>query len=87
MLKEKLLIFLISTLLLHIPLSALTDGQNDRGTKTLAARGLEELRVNLPDCIVPIGDNGSSHEGHSSGGLIVIKINETQLSWKQQLCQ
>jgi hypothetical protein len=40
-----------------------------------------------PDCIVPTGDNGSSYEGRSSGKLIVIKINETQLSWKQQSCQ
>jgi hypothetical protein len=40
-----------------------------------------------PDCIVPIGDDGSSYEGHSSGKLIVIKINETKLSWKQQSCQ
>ncbi len=30
MLKEKLPIFLINTLLLHIPLLALADGQNDR---------------------------------------------------------
>ncbi len=30
--KEKLPIFLINTLLLHIPLLALTDGQNHRGT-------------------------------------------------------
>jgi hypothetical protein len=29
--------------LLHIPLLALTDRQNDRETNTLAARGLEEL--------------------------------------------
>jgi hypothetical protein len=43
MLKEKLLIFLINTLLLHIPLLALMDGRNYRGTNTLAARGLEEL--------------------------------------------
>jgi hypothetical protein len=40
-----------------------------------------------PDCIVPIGDDGSSYEGCSSGELIVIKINETQLSRKQQSCQ
>ena len=43
-LKEKLPIFLINTLLLHIPLVALTHRQNDRRrTNTLAARGLEEL--------------------------------------------
>jgi hypothetical protein len=47
MLKEKLPIFLINTLLLHIPLLALTDGWNYRGTNTLAAGGLEELIVNL----------------------------------------
>jgi hypothetical protein len=46
-LKEKLPIFLINTLLLHIPLLALTDRRNDRGTNTLAVRGLEELKVNL----------------------------------------
>ncbi len=40
-----------------------------------------------PDCIDPTGDNGSLYEGCSSGKLIVIKINETQLSWMQQLCQ
>jgi hypothetical protein len=28
-----------------------------------------------PDCILPIGDNGSSNGGLSSGKLIVIKIN------------
>jgi hypothetical protein len=39
-----------------------------------------------PNCILPIGDNGSLNEGCSSSELIVIKINETQLSWKQQLC-
>jgi hypothetical protein len=33
-----------------------------------------------PNCVVPIGDNGSLYEGHSSGKLIIIKINETQLS-------
>jgi hypothetical protein len=43
MLKEKLPIFLINTLLLHIPLLALTDGQNYGAMNTLAARGLEEL--------------------------------------------
>ncbi len=36
-----------------------------------------------PDCILPIGDDGSLNEGCSSGKLIVIEINETQLSWKQ----
>ncbi len=40
-----------------------------------------------PDCIRPTGDNGSSYESHSSGKLIVIKINEILLSRKQQLCQ
>ncbi len=43
MLKEKLPFVLINTLLLYIPLLALTDGQTDRETNTLAARGLEEL--------------------------------------------
>ncbi len=28
-----------------------------------------------PDCILPIGDDGSSNGGRSSGELIVIKIN------------
>jgi hypothetical protein len=36
-----------------------------------------------PDCVLPIEDDGSSNEGLSSGELIVIKINEKQLSWKQ----
>ncbi len=40
-----------------------------------------------PNCILPIGDNGSSYDDRSSGKLIVITINETQLSWKQQSCQ
>jgi hypothetical protein len=40
-----------------------------------------------PDCILPTGDNGSSYEGHSSGEVIVIEINETLLSRKQQSCQ
>jgi hypothetical protein len=37
-----------------------------------------------PNCILPIGNNGSLYEGRSSGELIVIQINETLLSWKQQ---
>jgi hypothetical protein len=28
-----------------------------------------------PDCILPIGEDGSSNGGRSSGELIVIKIN------------
>ncbi len=28
-----------------------------------------------PNCILPIGDDGSSNGAHSSGKLIVIKIN------------
>jgi hypothetical protein len=28
-----------------------------------------------PDCILPIGDDGSLNGGRSSGELIVIKIN------------
>jgi hypothetical protein len=28
-----------------------------------------------PNCILPIGDDGSSNEGRSSSKLIVIKIN------------
>jgi hypothetical protein len=40
-----------------------------------------------PDCILPTGDNGSLYEGRSSSKLIVIKINETLLSRKQQLFQ
>ncbi len=40
-----------------------------------------------PDCIVPIGDDGSLNKGCSSGEPIIIKINETQLSWKQQSSQ
>jgi hypothetical protein len=35
------------------------------------------------NCVLPIGDDGSSYDDHSSGKLIVININETQLSWKQ----
>jgi hypothetical protein len=40
-----------------------------------------------PDCILPTGDDGSLYEGCFSGKLIVILINETLLSRKQQLCQ
>ncbi len=44
MLKDKLPLVLINTLLLHIPLFALTEGQKDRQRpNTLAARGLEEF--------------------------------------------
>ncbi len=50
-LKEKLPIFLINTLLLHIPLLALTDRQNYRETNTLAVRGLEELFLQLCCCV------------------------------------
>jgi hypothetical protein len=50
--KEDLPIFLINTLLLHIPLLALTDRRNDRQrNKTLAARGLEELFFQLCYCV------------------------------------
>jgi hypothetical protein len=59
MLKEKLPFILINTLLLHIPLLALTDRQTDRQTdiqmegetNTLAARGLEELFFQLCCCV------------------------------------
>ncbi len=51
MLKEKLLIILINTLLLYIPLLALTDGQNYRETNTLATRGLEEPFFQLCCCV------------------------------------
>jgi hypothetical protein len=37
-----------------------------------------------PNCVVPTRDNGSSFDGRSSSKLIVIKINETQVSWKHQ---
>ncbi len=40
-----------------------------------------------PDCVLSIGDDGSSYKDRSSGKLITTKINETLLSWKQQLCQ
>jgi hypothetical protein len=40
-----------------------------------------------PDCVVPTGDKCSLYEGCSSSKLIVIKINETQLSRQQKLCQ
>ncbi len=39
-----------------------------------------------PDCVLPIGDNGSLYDDCSSGELIVMIVNETQLSWRQQLC-
>jgi hypothetical protein len=32
-----------------------------------------------PDCILPVGDDGSSNRGHSSGKFIVIVINEALL--------
>ncbi len=44
MLKEKLPIFLINTLLLYIPLLALTDGQNDGQRNELILVGLGNLR-------------------------------------------
>ncbi len=40
-----------------------------------------------PNCVLPIGDDGSSYDDRSFGKLIVININETQLSWMQQSCQ
>jgi hypothetical protein len=40
-----------------------------------------------PDCILPIGDIGSLDKGRSSGKLVVIEINKTLLSRKQQLYQ
>jgi hypothetical protein len=51
MLLGKLPIFLIDTLLLYIPLLALTDGQNYRETNTLATRGLEEPTFQLCCCV------------------------------------
>ncbi len=51
MLKDKLPFVLINTLLLYIPLLALTDGQTDRETNTLAAQGLEELFFQLCCCV------------------------------------
>ncbi len=50
-LKEKLPIFLINTLLLYIPLLALTDRQNHRETNTLASCGLEEPFFQLCCCV------------------------------------
>jgi hypothetical protein len=50
-LKEKLPIFLINTLLLHILLLALTDRWNYRETNTLAMRGLEEPIFQLCCCV------------------------------------
>ncbi len=44
-LKEKLLIFLINTLLLHIPLLALTHRQNYRETDRITERQIHLLRV------------------------------------------
>ncbi len=51
-LKEKVPFILINTLLLHIPLLALTDRQNDgQRPNTLAVRGLEELFFQLCCCV------------------------------------
>jgi hypothetical protein len=33
-----------------------------------------------PDYILPIGDDGSMYEDHSSGELIVMIINETKVA-------
>jgi hypothetical protein len=49
-LKEKLRFFLINTLLLYIPLLALTDRITDRESNTLATRGLEEPYFQLCCC-------------------------------------
>jgi hypothetical protein len=50
--EEKLPFVLINTLLLHIPLLALTDRQNDgQRPNTLAARGLEVLFFQLCCCV------------------------------------
>jgi hypothetical protein len=45
-----------------------------------------------PNCILPIGNNGSLNGGHSSGKLIVIEINteseynsNRRLEWHSQL--
>jgi hypothetical protein len=50
-LKEKLPIFLINTLLLHIPLLALTDRWSYRETNTLAMCALEEPFFQLCCCV------------------------------------
>ncbi len=41
----------MKTLLLYIPLLALTDGMTDRGTDTLALRGVEEPFFQLCCCV------------------------------------
>ncbi len=33
-----------------------------------------------PNCVLPIGDDGSMYEDRSSGELIVIIINETRVA-------
>jgi hypothetical protein len=48
--ERKLPIFLVNTLLLHIPLLALNDGLTDRMTE-LAVRGLEERFFQLCCCV------------------------------------
>jgi hypothetical protein len=49
--KETLPFVLVNTLLLHIPLLALTDRQNDRETNTLTACGLEKLFFQFCCCV------------------------------------
>ncbi len=49
--RRKIATFLENTLLLYIPLLALTDGQNHGGMNTLASRGLEEPFFQLCCCV------------------------------------
>ncbi len=40
-----------------------------------------------PNCVLPIGDDSSMYEDCLSSKLMVMIINETKLSWRQELCQ
>ena len=48
----------MNTLLLYIPLLALTDGMTDGGTNTLALHGLEEHFFQLCCCVVSVFGSG-----------------------------
>ncbi len=51
-------LFLINTLLLYIPLLALTDRQTDRESNTLASHGLEKPFFQLCCCVVSVFGSG-----------------------------
>ncbi len=75
-LKDKLLIFLLNTLLLHNPLLALTDGQNDRQRNELILIGLGNLRFLQVKVLFNSTSNSSSDSAETSvKNMIFVEVS------------